>query len=1002
MKKLLLSIFLVISLAITSFAAEPFFIDVIVTSPNGIWTDARAYSTLNDAVTVVGANERTIVIASPQVVTNLTVPSTVTLKFERNGSITNSGYLNIQTKNIIAENRQIFTGVGNIDFAVGSVVKTGWFSNIETAFALTTNDSITLIVSKSQTITANYSPGNNVHLKWESPGNILTVSVGVVVGNLKNIEAGNFQLFAGTGDFDFLDGTRLKLSWFSSLQSVLTWIESEKVVIVIDGIHTVDHTQASSTNEFFDFISERGQLSISTGITFTCYVDTIIAQSHQVVFIGDGTVNPLANSKMDYVYLNWFNPNVDGVTDDGPLIQRVLISAANSYAKLKILEGTYYIADPGITISTNNSYIEGTNQTYLKCERTYYDDSGTGTTKYIIGQGNILNATGVENITLKDITLIGSYQTAWGNQTNGGPVANADGSKLLFFYQCTNITLDKFAIKNSFSSFVTLPAGGYTEEKTSVHGSSNPFLISESDNIKLIDCRFYDSVGEAWVIYDGNNITVDRHHAENDYGISQLDITFFTGVSVSNSKFIKNLMSDSGNLLNIVGSGVTVSNNYFKNGELDVGNEYLNLTGVVLATTFQVENVTVSNNTFYNGGIIMAVGSAATTLSWVMENINISNNSVTIDLDTRPTILPVGTYVLDYTGVRLPNRYNSRNISVNNNTILLKGAALQAGGATYNRLRFINGVMSATGYTMENISIKGNTFKTSLTAYDSSLLHNLSGSIVIYWGTWTGLTISDNIIDCPVGITIDRHDSIERLSIRNNDVYAENFLNFIYEDVGYDIDGIDIANNKFKFLNTVGHSYVSADLVTKGFGYFVKMTVDKTTSILNAYIRNNVVEAAGFVYMTNTQASTSVLCDVSIKDNDVLFVDFLDLDVGATLYALNIGRANTANDYSSVRLIDNYFNENAVTTKAFSITEWSKLDLIRNEFVGTYTFSIPTDNLASEADSRIIAIDNISHSGTFTQTLTNIDTAVTKLDLRNTTATGLGAAITGNVVTDNP
>ncbi|MBU2395665.1 MAG: hypothetical protein KKH70_20215, partial [Gammaproteobacteria bacterium] len=267
MKKLLTLILSIILFA--SVASAEFFSDVIVTSPNGIWTDSRAYSTLNAAVAAVGANDREIVIASPQTVTTLTVPSNVRLKFLRNGSITNSGYLNIQTKNIEADNRRIFTGAGNIDFANGTVVKTGWFSNIESAFALTVNDTVTLIVSKPQTITANYSPGNNVNLKWESPGNILTVNLGVVVGNLKLIEAGNFQLFAGSGDFDFLDGTRLKLAWFNHLRSVLNWVESEEVTIVVSGTNQVSFDDVATINESFVFSSEQGQFAIDPGRILT-------------------------------------------------------------------------------------------------------------------------------------------------------------------------------------------------------------------------------------------------------------------------------------------------------------------------------------------------------------------------------------------------------------------------------------------------------------------------------------------------------------------------------------------------------------------------------------------------------------------------------------------------------------------------------------------------------------------------------------------------------------
>ncbi|MBU2249275.1 MAG: hypothetical protein KKD77_21185 [Gammaproteobacteria bacterium] len=287
MKKLILSIFLVISLAITSFAAEPFFTDVIVTSPNGIWTDARAYSTLNDAVAAVGANERTIVIASPQVVTTLTIPSTITLKFERNGSITNSGNLDIQTKNIIADNRQIFTGVGNIDFAAGSTVKTGWFSNIESAFALTTNDTVTLEISKPATITANYSPNVNVNLKWTSPGNVLTVTAGTTLSNLKNIEAGNFQIFGTTGDVDFVAGAKVKSGWFANIESAFTLTSDDTVTLLITKPQTIT-ASSPGNNVNLSWDSPGNILTISSGITVT--VNGVIqADRYQIFSFADAT-----------------------------------------------------------------------------------------------------------------------------------------------------------------------------------------------------------------------------------------------------------------------------------------------------------------------------------------------------------------------------------------------------------------------------------------------------------------------------------------------------------------------------------------------------------------------------------------------------------------------------------------------------------------------------------------------------------------------------------------
>jgi hypothetical protein len=286
LKVFLLSLILLLLLS-TGVRAE-FFTDVIVTSANGIWTDSRAYATLNAAVTAVGANQRTIKIVSPQVVTSLTIPSNVTLEFDRDGSITNSGQLTINTKNIIAPNRQIFTGAGNIDFANGSVIKTGWFNSIESAFALTVNDTVTLIVSKAQTITASYSPGNNVSLQWNAPGNILTVNAGVTVSNIGQVVAGNYQLFAGAGNFRFRDGTNLNSSWFAHLRSIITWVSTNRVTLTLQGSLLVDLTDAIPTNLHVDVDSQRGLFSVSGGVTLT--INSAILAGPYQCFSGAGTV----------------------------------------------------------------------------------------------------------------------------------------------------------------------------------------------------------------------------------------------------------------------------------------------------------------------------------------------------------------------------------------------------------------------------------------------------------------------------------------------------------------------------------------------------------------------------------------------------------------------------------------------------------------------------------------------------------------------------------------
>jgi|GEM_PF-6649861 len=329
LKIFFLSLLLLITLS-TGVKAE-YLSDVIVTSPNGIWTDSRTYSSLGAAITAVGANQRTIVIAKPQVVAALTVPANVTLRFERDGAIANSGILTINTTSIIADNHQIFTGTGDIDFADGSIVRLSWFSNLLTALTVTADDKVTLIINKSITALASYAVGANVILRWDAPGNIITANAGVVISNINQVEAGNYQILAGAGSFRFRDGTELNLSWFPMLRTALTWINTNKVSLVVNTSSPVDYSDSVPSNINIR-IERGGDLAIAAGITLTFasyrqidigpyYLDPFTGTG-SVTFTGGSTYSPattLTGSVLFLLYIptNMFPYEIDALNDYG-------------------------------------------------------------------------------------------------------------------------------------------------------------------------------------------------------------------------------------------------------------------------------------------------------------------------------------------------------------------------------------------------------------------------------------------------------------------------------------------------------------------------------------------------------------------------------------------------------------------------------------------------------------------------------------------------------------
>jgi len=289
MKKLTSFLLTLLSvLLITASTQAGFTEDIIVTSPDGIWTDSRAYSTLADTVSAIGADERTLIIAGSQVSGTLTIPSNITLDFKRGGSIANTGLLTLNTKNITAADKQIFTGSGDIDFMPGTVVRSAWFSSLYQAFIQTSNDEVTLLISGGhQTIDQSVAVGDNITLKFDSPRNRIIAAAGVELSNIGKIEAGPYQLFAGAGDFDFLSGTELRLSWFNRLRSATAWIESEEITLLIDKPETLDYDTTISSNTYLQY-NQGCITTVLSGVIYTIN-SYPIAGSYQI-FTGAGTI----------------------------------------------------------------------------------------------------------------------------------------------------------------------------------------------------------------------------------------------------------------------------------------------------------------------------------------------------------------------------------------------------------------------------------------------------------------------------------------------------------------------------------------------------------------------------------------------------------------------------------------------------------------------------------------------------------------------------------------
>ncbi|KKL86463.1 hypothetical protein LCGC14_1944470, partial [marine sediment metagenome] len=214
--------------------------DIIVTSPSGLWTDTRAYTSLADALTAIGGNERNLYIVRQEDYTGA-IPATASLNFMRVGSINATGAVTINSKSIIAGNRRIFFGAGALTFADGSVLKSAWFDDIDEAIAETNTDTVTILMTQAETAATTAALGNDVTLKWDAPGNALSINTGRIISNISSILAGDYEIITGAGRADFVDGTTVWSTWFDQLRTVGRHIDNSSLELEIRKSEALDY-----------------------------------------------------------------------------------------------------------------------------------------------------------------------------------------------------------------------------------------------------------------------------------------------------------------------------------------------------------------------------------------------------------------------------------------------------------------------------------------------------------------------------------------------------------------------------------------------------------------------------------------------------------------------------------------------------------------------------------------------------------------------------------------
>jgi len=698
MKKVILSILLVLLMNFGAYA-QVYQTDLILTKPGAVWVDSRSYNGLSSLLTAIGSDETTIYIAQQEDFTG-TIPDNVRLKFLTGGSINATGPVTINAKSIDAPNIRIFYGSGAYDFASGIELKSAWFENFDEVVSETSDDEVTIIMSQSETATTNASLGNDVVLRWDSPGNELTISSGIIISNVDKIIAGDYQIVSGDGRFDFNDGVVLKSTWFSALNEAGRHIDDTVVTLEVRDMESIsyDYTFGSNiTLHFYDSIS------IGAGKTITIYSpENIVAQPTQQIFSGDGSIS-FTNGGV--VYPEWWQDNTTpGTTDMTSALQAAVDSLSTGFVQLN---GSTYLID-AVTLDSN-VYLIGSGR-------------GVSVIKQKTAGVTLLTATSESNIVIKDIEFDGDNK---GTSYSGW----SGEDRAIELVECNNVWIQDCYIHDFTNQGIYINIGDGSPKTTHIYverneiadiGVRNTSLNTPYSSPPNAGAFIPISVGDSFVTSNGLGDYI-YIKGNNIHGV------FNTLVSITGSDYVyveDNELYDMDT--NAIQYGTYARYGYIRSNICydftGLGNPTVEGRGISIHDTGNENDFEIFNNTVDDAPLYGIDGRCPHTR--IVGN-KITNTSQSSNQTSSAGIVVIGD--------------NADDVEIIDNEVYNSYArgiyVLASDGVTISRCRIINNKITSSGNQQINIGYSGT----------GNVEHTVIESNQVYNGAKSGIAVSKDL-----------------------------------------------------------------------------------------------------------------------------------------------------------------------------------------------------------------------------------------------------------------